>query len=157
MGKKLLIILMVVTPFFIGLMVQESPSQSWKEKLQKNIKERNKKGGSKSVQDGCLHRKLTVRQASLGSGKWSAPQFIPDLGFQNGNYRFITCEMWKGSHNLSSAMKKSNIKIRQLQAGCGRSYPHLDKSADIYVQTAENADWNVYKKNILILYTEKWL
>lgn len=146
MAKKFLILLIVVTPFVIGMMAQESTSQSWKEKLQKNIEKRNKEGGSKSVQDGCLYRKLKVRQLSLGSGKWSDPQFFPEPGFKNGTYRFATCEDWEGSTSLSDAMDKSGINLRQLQVGCGKSFPHIDKSAEIHVRTADNAGWNVYKE-----------
>jgi len=146
MVKKLLILIMVVTPFVIGMMAQESTSQSWKEKLQKNIEEKNKKGGSKSVQDGCLYRKLKVKQLSIGGGKWSDPQFLPEPGFTNGTYRFATCENWKGSTSLSDAMTKSEINLRQLRVGCGKAFPHIDKSAEIHVRTADNAGWNVLKE-----------
>ena len=146
MRKKVIFSILCVAALVGGTLIEKGSSQSWKDKLQKNIEKKNEEGGSKSVQDGCLDRKLIVQQISLGGDKWSAPQYVPRPGYNENSYRFLTCEDWVGVTKLSSSMKKSGITESQLAKACGTSYPHIDKNEKIFVQTEEDAEWDIKKE-----------
>ncbi len=147
MLKKVILAALCVTALITVTLIEKGSSQSWKEKLNKNIEKKNAEGGSQSVQDGCLDRKLIVQQISLGGDKWSPPQYVPRPGYNENSYRFVTCQDWDGETRLSSPMKKSGISESQLVNACGTSYPHIDKSEKIYVQTDDNADWDIKKED----------
>ena len=146
MQKKFIFLFLFITALVAGTLVEKGSSQSWKDKLKKNIEKKNEEGGSQSVQDGCLDRKLIVQQISLGGDKWSSPQYVPRPGYADNAYRFLTCQDWTGVTKLSSSMKKSGISESQLVNACGTSYPHIDKNEKIYVQTDDNAEWAIKKE-----------
>lgn len=146
MFKKVTFAALCVTALVAGTLIEKGSSQSWKDKLNKNIEKKNEEGGSQSVKDGCLDRKLIVQQISLGGDKWSPAQYVPRPGYNENSYRFVTCQEWDGKNRLSSSMKKSGISESQLVNACGTSYPHIDKNEKIYVQTDDNADWDIKKE-----------
>jgi hypothetical protein len=146
MRKKVIVAILCITTLVAGTLIEKGSSQSWKDKLNKNIEKKNEEGGSESVKDGCMDRKLIVQQISLGGDKWSSPQFVPRPGYTDNAYRFVTCQDWVGSTKLSSSMKKSGISESQLVNACGTSYPHINKNEKIYVQTEDNAEWDIKKE-----------
>ena len=95
-----------------------------------------------ALQDGCLFRSVTLRQYRLSDGSWSTPEYIPSPGYKTGEYRFVVCGSWFKGDRLSASIQDSEITPEQIATnGCGKSYPHLDRSGPTYVRTAAGADW----------------